>query len=146
MRDEKRLGRLLRVRSLQRDQRRAEEVIARQHHASTAELLQRIDRLHDDVSPTSGTSFGFSLAAAAGYRDRLHVSRLDARGRLNKAEQVVEARRAATLEAERDHGAIEKLMERAERDRALAEMRRMMDEAPTRRNGTLLAEKETSRN
>ncbi len=127
MRDEKRLARLHRVRGLQLDLRRAEENRALIAHASTAELLQRIERLTDSVTPGQGHHDGLTLQASAQLRDRLHISRLDARDRLDNAEVVLEATRAATREAKRDQTAIEKLMERARADRAIAEMRKLAD-------------------
>jgi hypothetical protein len=127
MRDEKRLHRLLRVRGLQLDLRRAEETRALLAHSSTAELLTRIDRLTDSVTPGEGSHDGLSLAASAQLRNRLHVSRLEARSRLDNAEVVLAATRRATAEAKRDQNAIEKLVDRARDERALADMRKLAD-------------------
>lgn len=133
-RDEHRLGRLLRVRSLQLDLKRAEEAAAANQAATVAALAQRIQRLAVDAGPRAGSASGLALAATAHYRERLDGSQREAGRRVAVAEQQLQAARARTLEAGRDHGAIEKLVDRARRDRALDEMRKLADApAPVKR-------------
>lgn len=129
-RNEHRLGRLLRVRALQLDLKRAEEAAAASQAETIAALARRIQRLAVDASPRAGSASGLTLAATAHYRERLDGSRREAGRRAAAAEQQLEVARARTLEAGRDHGAIEKLVDRARRDRALDEMRKLAD-APT---------------
>lgn len=135
MPDRKKLGRLLRVRTLQLGLVQAQEAAAHARLDSEAALAARIAQLAQAVAPqTEETGFAASLAAAAYYRDRLHASALAAEKRREVAEAGVERARAATQEARRDQSAIEKLIVRAEAQAALKELR-ALEEAPAfRRN------------
>ncbi len=131
-RSEKRLDRLLRVRALQLDMKRAEEIAAAERVDTVTELARRIDRLAFEAQPRAGLSSGLSLAATAHYRDRLAGSQAEANRRARVAEEMLETARKATLSAGRDHGAIEKLRDRARGLKAQDEMRKASD-APTPR-------------
>lgn len=134
-RSEKRLGRLLRVRTLQLGQVQAQEAAANAKLDSEFQLRARIAQLADNVSPQrEDTGFAASLAAAAYYRDRLHASALAAERRVEMAEAGVERARVATLEARRDQSAIEKLMVKAEAQDALKQLRAMENAPAFRRN------------
>lgn len=125
-RSAKKLDRLLRVRTLQLDQVRAEEVRARARVDQEAQLRARIASLAANVAPSpSGVEFANSLIAAAHYRERLHQSAAAAERRVAVAEQGLEAAQAATREARRDQNAIEKLLVRAEADAALRALREL---------------------
>jgi len=138
MRDPRRLNRLLRVRTVQRDMAQAEEVSARGQAAQAGYLVDRIDRLHADVAPQHGGSSGMSLQAAAAFRLRLQPALQDAQRRLSTAEALVARRADATRDARQDHGAMEKLAERAAKAAAEREMRALID-APSTSTGTGLA-------
>ena len=131
----KRLGRLLRVRTLQVGQVRAEESAAQDRLASEHALAQRIADLAANVAPRPA-EFGaaMSLAAAAHYRERLHASATAINQRVVVAQTGLERARAATQEARRDQSAIEKLVERAKVEAALRELRAMEEQPPVRRN------------
>jgi hypothetical protein len=132
-RSEKRLDRLLRVRALQLDMKRAEEIAAAQRVDTVTELARRIDRLAFEAQPRSGLSSGLALSATAHYRDRLHGSQAEANRRARLAEEVLETARRATLSAGRDHGAIEKLRDRARNLKIRDDMRKASDAPPPRR-------------
>lgn len=133
-RSAKRLQRVLRVRTLQLDLIRAEEVRAQQKVADEQALRQRILQLAADVSPTAGSApMGGSLSAAAHYRDRLNHSALLADRRVTTADQGLARARAATLEARRDQGAVEKLIDRAEAQATLRELRALENAPPVRK-------------
>lgn len=142
MRSEKRLGRLLRVRSLQRDLAMGEEARAAEQAANQSRLVERIASLAEQVSPGVGAASALDLAAAAVYRGRLHHSHADATQRLSTAEALLARREEASQEARRDHRAIEKLAEAAKSREALAEMRRLSEGPFGSRRGTALAETE----
>lgn len=129
-RSAKRLGRLLRVRTLQLGLVQASEAAANAKLDDEAALRARIAQLVANVAPQpADTGFANSLAAAAHYRDRLHVSAQMADQRVVAAEAGVERARTATREARRDQSAIEKLIARAEADAAIRALR-AMEEAP----------------
>lgn len=129
-RSAKRLGRLLRVRTLQLGQVQAQEAAAAAKLDGEAALRARIAQLAANVAPQrEEAGFAASLAAAAYYRDRLHASALAAEKRVEVAEAGVERARAATREARRDQSAIEKLIVRAEAQAALKALR-ALEEAP----------------
>jgi flagellar FliJ protein len=134
-RSTKRLARLHRVRTLQLGQVQAAESAAAAKRDSETQLRQRIDQLAANISPQrEETGFATSLAAAAHYRDRLHVSAVAAGQRVHAAEAGLDRAREATREARRDQSAIEKLIGRAEADAALKALR-ALEEAPViRRN------------
>lgn len=129
-RSPKRLGRLLRVRTLQLGQVQAHEAAAHAKLDSEAQLRARIVQLASNITPQQAdTGFAASLAAAAYYRDRLHASAVAAEARIEAAEESVERAREATREARRDQSAIEKLIARAEAEDAIKALR-AMEEAP----------------
>jgi hypothetical protein len=128
-RDAKRLGRMLRVRSLQLDLARIEQAAAADRVSSAAALAARIDSLRQDVAPRAGRDQGLSLFAAAHYRDRLAKSQVEAQLRVQLAhEQLDQARDAATV-AKRDHGVVEKLIDRELEIQATA-ARKALEDAP----------------
>ena len=134
-RSAKKLDRLLRVRTLQLDQVRAEELRALQRVEQEAQLRERIAGLAANVAPApTGVEFANSLIAAAHYRDRLHQSAHAAERRVVVAEQGLETARAATREARRDQSAIEKLIAREQADAALKALRALEALPPIRRN------------
>ena len=134
-RSAKKLARLHRVRTLQLDQVRAEEVRAHERFSKEAQLRERIASLADNVAPAvSGEAFANSLIAAAHYRDRLHQSAQAASRRVEVAQQGLEAARAATREARRDQSAIEKLIAREQADAALRMLRALEELPPSGRN------------
>jgi capsule polysaccharide export protein KpsE/RkpR len=120
---------MLRVRSLQLDLARSEQAIAAERASSAAALAARIESLRQDVAPRQGTEQGLSLFAAAHYRDRLAKSQVDAQRRVTAAHQLLDQARDATNEAKRDHGAVEKLIER-ELGAQAAAARKALEDAP----------------
>jgi hypothetical protein len=128
-RSAKKLGRMLRVRSLQLDLARAEQVQAADRASSAAALADRIEALRQDVSPREGSGQGLSLFAAAHYRDRLARSQVEAQRRVQIAHQQLDQARNAASSARRDHGVVEKLIER-ELDAQAAAARKALEDAP----------------
>lgn len=126
-RDSKRLGRMLRVRSLQLDLARAEQAAAAERASSAAALAARIEALRQDVAPRMGADQGLSLFAAAHYRDRLARSQIDAQRRLQFAHQQLDQAREAAHAAKRDHGVVEKLIERELQAQAQAALKALED-------------------
>lgn len=116
----KKLGRLLRVRTLQLDMVRAGEVAAREKVDSEEALRARIAQLAQGVAPSPAPTPGSAttLIAAAHYRERLHQSAFAADRRVADARHSLATARVATQEAKRDQTAIEKLIERAEANAA----------------------------
>jgi flagellar protein FliJ len=133
-RDGKKLDRLLRVRTLQLDLVRADEVRARQRFDQEALLRERIAGLAAGVAPVPAAGFAGSLSAAAHYREKLQQSAQAAERRVAVAEQGLESARAATREARRDQSAIEKLIARHEHDAALKALRALEELPPIRKN------------
>ncbi len=134
-RSTKRLGRLLRVRTLQLGQVQAQEAAANAKLDSETQLRTRIAQLAANVAPQREvTDFAASLAAAAYYRDRLHASAVAAERRVEVAQSGVDRARAATLEARRDQSAIEKLIVRAEAQDALKQLRAMENQPTFKKN------------
>ncbi|HEX8300363.1 hypothetical protein [Sphingomonas sp.] len=134
-RSAKKLARLHRVRTLQLDQVRAEEVRAHGRVTQEAQLRERIASLAANVAPApAGEGFAATLIAAAHYRDRLHQSAQAAARRVEIAEQGLQSARAATREARRDQSAIEKLIARQEADAALEALRALEALPPSGRN------------
>ena len=82
------LDRILRVRTLQLGLVQAEEARAHDRAASEQMLRSRIAQLTANVSPTPAAEpvAGFSLVAAAHFRERLHQSAEAAEGRLRAAQ------------------------------------------------------------
>ena len=128
-RDAKKLGRMLRVRSLQLDLARAEQVAAAERVSSAAALAARIEALRQDVDPREGANQGLSLFAAAHYRDRLAKSQIEAQRRVQVAHQQLDNARNAANAAKRDHGVVEKLIERELQAQAIA-ARKALEDAP----------------
>jgi hypothetical protein len=128
-RDAKRLGRMLRVRSLQLDLARAEQAAAAERASSAAALAARIESLRQDVAPRQGTDQGLSLFAAAHYRDRLAKSGIEAQRRVQITHQQLDQARDAASAAKRDHGVVEKLIER-ELEAQAAAARKALEDAP----------------
>lgn len=134
-RSAKKLDRLLRVRTLQLDLVRADEVRARTKVDQEAQLRDRIANLAANVAPApSMAESANSLAAAAHFRERLQQSAFAAERRVAVAEQGLETARAATREARRDQNAIEKLIDRAEADAALKALRELEQLPPMGKN------------
>lgn len=134
-RSAKKLARLHRVRTLQLDQVRADEVRAQARVTQEAQLRERISSLADNIAPVvNGGGFAASMSAAAHYRDRLHQSAQAATKRVEVAEQGLEYARAATREARRDQSAIEKLIDRAKADAALKLLRSLEELPPAGKN------------
>lgn len=131
----KKLGRLLRVRTLQLDMVRAGEVAARDKVADEEALRARIAQLAQGVAPSPAPAPGSAttLIAAAHYRERLHQSAFAAERRVAEAQRGLDTARAATQEAKRDQTAIEKLIERAEASAARKAMRALEDMPATMR-------------
>lgn len=128
------LDRVLRVRTLQLNLVRADEVRARDRVASEKELSIRIRQLSDAVAPAPTATEAFSFIAAAHFRERLQQSASAAEGRVRAAEHRLEAASAATREAMRDQTAIEKLIERDAARDVLKAMRALEETPPLRRN------------
>ena len=134
-RSAKKLARLHRVRSLQLDQVRADEVRAQARVTQESQLRARIAGLAATIEPgTAGEAFAGTMIAAAHYRDRLHQSASAAERRVEVAEQNLESARAATREARRDQSAIEKLIVREQADAALKIVRALETLPPSGRN------------
>jgi hypothetical protein len=120
---------MLRVRSLQLDLARAEQAAAAERASSAAALAARIESLRQDVAPREGSDQGLSLFAAAHYRDRLAKSGLEAQRRVQLAHQQLDQARDAASAAKRDHGVVEKLIER-ELEAQAAAARKALEDAP----------------
>lgn len=134
-RDSKKLERLLRVRTLQLDQVRAQEIHARRRVEQEEQLRERIAGLAANVAPVlGGHELATSLSAAAHYRERLHQSADAAERRVKVAEQGLEQARSATMDARRDQSAIEKLIVREEAQAALKALRELETLPPARKN------------
>ena len=128
-RDPKRLGRMLRVRGLQLDLARAEQAAAADRASSAAALADRIESLRQDVAPRAGSDQGLTLFAAAHYRDRLAKSHVEAQRRVQITHQQLDQARDATTTAKRDHGVVEKLIDRELQAQAAA-ARKALEDAP----------------
>jgi hypothetical protein len=128
-RDPKRLGRLLKVRSFQLDQARVEEIAAADRASSAHALAQRIASLSEGVAPREGAAEGLNLFAAAHYRERLAKSQQEAQRRIADANHALDLAREQTGAAKRNHGALEKLIER-ELDARTADATRALANAP----------------
>lgn len=126
-RDAKRLGRMLRVRTLQLDLARAEQAAAADRASSATALAARIESLRQDVAPREGSNQGLSLFAAAHYRDRLARSGIEAQHRVQLAHQQLDQARDAATAAKRDHGVVEKLIERELAAQARAALKALED-------------------
>ena len=136
MLDPRRLARVHRVRTLQLGLAQADEARARDAIASETALADRIAQLAAAVAPTPAPAAapGFSLAAAAVYRERLHRSAEVADRRVRAAEDEADRRADATRAAKRDQTAVEKLIARGQLELAQAEIRALQDAPGTKRN------------
>ena len=131
MPDARKLARIHRVRTLQLGLTRADELRAHEKFASEEHLARRIQALADAVSPAPDTrASAAAMGAQAHFRDRLHQSSAAAQARLQSAEAFVNRATEATRSAKRDQSAIEKLLERARRAAAVAEMRALEETPP----------------
>ncbi len=128
------LDRVLRVRTLQLNLVRAEEVRARDKVASEVELRNRIRQLSASVAPEPSATEAFSFVAAAHFRERLSQSQNAADYRVQAAETRLETASEATREARRDQSAVEKLIERDAAREALKAMRALEEAPAIRRN------------
>jgi hypothetical protein len=127
----KTLARIHRVRELQHGLAQADEMRARDKHDSELQLAQRIAALAQSVAPSDGA--GFSLAAAAHYRERLSQSATAADQRVRAAQfQSVQASERARA-AHRDQVAVEKLIARARTEAAQRELRDLQNAPPARK-------------
>ncbi len=134
MRDRRhQLARIDRIRAVQLTLARAAEADARAHAASETALGARIAELADAVAPAPIAGAGFSLSAAAHYRDRLQQSAFAAEARVTRAQDRAAAANEATRAAERDSKAIEKLRARADADAVLAAIRALEGAPAVRR-------------
>ena len=131
--DAKKLARIHRVRTIQLGLTRAEEARAGDKVASEAALSARITALADAVAPAPDAGLGFSLVAAAHFRDRLSQSAAAARDRLAAAEQFVARAADATRAARRDQSAVEKLIARADAAAAVTALRALEGAPATRK-------------
>ena len=130
---ESRYDRILRVRTLQLGQVRAEEGRARAKVEHEQALRERIAQLAANVAPSQAQSTTTGLIAAAHYRERLHQSAHAANQRIAVAEQGLNAAAEATREAKRDQSAIEKLIARSDAEAALKAIRALEAAPPTRK-------------
>jgi flagellar FliJ protein len=133
MPDTKRLDRILKVRTLQLGLVRAEEARANERFVGEVTLRNRIAALAADIAPAPSIGPGFSLVAAAHFRDRLQQSAEAANGRLRAAEQLAQQAAEKTREAKRDQSAIEKLLDRAMAEQAVKEIRALEAAPPSRK-------------
>lgn len=128
------LARIHRVRTLQLNLKRGDEVRAAERVANESALSSRIAQLAANVAPQATGTAGVSLTAAAYYRDRLQQSALAAQDRVRSAELLADHAAEATRSARRDQSAIEKLIARADADAALKAIRALEDSPPSRKN------------
>lgn len=133
MRRAVKLDRILRVRTLRLGLVRADEARARDRAESEGALRDRIAQLSAGVAPATAPVAGFSLVAAAHFRERLHASAEAADQRLRSAEAQAARAAEATREARRDQNAIEKLIARAEAEAALKAIRALEAAPPGRK-------------
>jgi flagellar protein FliJ len=135
MAEKRKLDRILRVRTLQLGQVRAQEVAARTKVAQEEALRERIAQLSANVAPVAQASeFATGLIAAAHYRERLQQSADAAERRVAVAAQGLDLAAAATREAKRDQSAIEKLIARETAEAAVKAIRALETLPPTGRN------------
>lgn len=128
------LDRVLRVRTLQLNLVRTEEMRAQERVVGEVALRNRIRQLSAAVAPATDATEAFSFIAAAHFRERLSESASAADTRVIAAEQRLEVASEATREAKRDQAAIEKLIARDAARDALKAMRALEEAPPVRRN------------
>lgn len=129
----RKLDRILRVRTLQLNLKRADEARALGKVESEQALRSRIRQLADSVAPAQTETEAFSFIAAAHFRERLHQSANASEQRVRVAEASLEAASEATREAWRDQSAVEKLMARDAAREALKAMRALEEAPPVRK-------------
>jgi hypothetical protein len=96
-------------------------------------LRARIAQLANAIAPSEVSTQGFSLVAAARFRDRLHQSAEAAEGRVRAAQAVATHAAEKTREAKRDQSAIEKLIDRADAQAVIREIRALENAPPSRK-------------
>lgn len=128
------LARIHRVRTLQLTLKQGEEAAAQDKLASEAALSARIGQLVSAISPTMQMAGGFSMSAAAHYRDKLSQSATAADARVRAAEDRLGMAAEETKAAKRDQTAVEKLIARAEAEATIRAIRAMEDMPATRKN------------
>lgn len=121
------LARLHRVRTIQLGLARADEARAHEKAANEAALGRRIAELADGVAPAPASTGGFSLGAAAHYRNKLQVSAAAAVTRTQAAEARARSATDAAQAAWRDQAAMEKLIAKADREAIRKELRALED-------------------
>lgn len=131
--DKKKLERIHKVRTLQLGLVRAEEVRANDRAMSESTLRSRIAQLAAQIAPTTDSTQGFSLVAAARFRERLHQSAEAADARLRAAEAVANHAAEKTREAKRDQSAIEKLIARSDAEDLVKAIRALEAAPPSRK-------------
>uniref|UniRef100_UPI0035C9A1BE hypothetical protein n=1 Tax=uncultured Sphingomonas sp. TaxID=158754 RepID=UPI0035C9A1BE len=127
------LERILRVRTLQLGLVQADEARAHDRTASEIALKGRIAQLAAAVAPAPEPVAGFSLVAAAHFRERLHQSAHAAAGRLAAAQATAARATEATREARRDQSAVEKLIARADAQAVVKAIRELEAAPPMRK-------------
>lgn len=130
--DSTQLARVHRVRNIQLNLIQAAEADALTRFASEAALRTRIAQLAAGVAPQSSAADGVAFAAAALYRERLHLSAQTAEHRVANAAARVEQAAAATRAARQDRHAVEKLIEREDAALALKALRELEIAPPSR--------------
>ena len=130
--DRKKLDRIHRVRTMQLNLVRAAEADAHAKVESEFALRARIAQLAAGVAPQPSAAEGISFAAAAIYRERLHMSAQAAEQRVANASARVEQASAATRAARQDQHAVEKLIERDDAAEALRQLRALEAAPPSR--------------
>lgn len=130
--DRRKLDRIHRVRTIQLNLVRAAEADAQARVESESALRARIAQLAAGVAPAPSAADGISFAAAAIYRERLHLSAQTAEQRVANASARVEQATAATRAARQDQHAVEKLIERDDAAEALRALRALEVAPPSR--------------
>lgn len=133
MPEPRRLERILRVRTLQLGLVQADEARALGKAADEAALRTRIAQLSDSVAPAATPVAGFSLLAAAHFRDRLQQSAEAADRRMLAAEAHAERAAEATRAARRDQNAVEKLIARVDAEAVVKAIRALESAPPVRK-------------
>lgn len=126
------LARIHRVRTLQLGLVQAEEARTQARFASEDQLARRIGELAAEIAPAPAHAGAAALIAAAHFRERLHVSAVSAESRRQAAHAAATRAAEATRAARQDQSAVEKLLERARAEAALAEVRALEDLPPVR--------------
>lgn len=128
------LARLHRVRRIQLNLARGEEASAHDKAASETALGLRIAELANAVAPAPETAAGFSLGAAAHYREKLQISADAAQVRAAQAEARARTATEKAQSAWRDQSAMEKLIARADAEAVRRAMKELEAAPATARN------------